>query len=471
MQGKTHITSLTPLPPAPVDRLVAPIVRFLHVEATSGLVLLACTIAALVLANSPWSEGFLALWETPLGLRLGSLEMTHALKDWINDGLMAIFFFVIGLEVKRELVLGELRDVRTAALPVAAAAGGMVAPASIYLSLQLGEPGEHGWGIPMATDIAFVVGCMAVLGSRIPRGLRVMLLSLAIADDIGAVLVIAAGYTEQLHVGALLTGVLAIGVVVGLARAGVRSVGVYVLVGTIVWLMFHHSGVHATIAGVILGLLTPAHSWVSESVFSESVRRFGHFLHGEGWPTHGERHLALRHLEWVAREAVPPLERLEAALHPWVSFGIMPLFALANAGVVFQLADFGNPVAVAVMLALVIGKPVGILVLSWLALRLGLARLPEGVGWRALAGGGILSGIGFTMALFIADLAIDGSLLAAAKVGILGGSLLAALLGMTLLAAVPEEQAGGSGGSSGLRESSGQRDRSDGLVAGQEPVP
>jgi NhaA family Na+:H+ antiporter len=422
------------LPEEPVDRLVGPFARFFHVEAAGGVVLLAAAGCALLLANSPLSEAYLGLWRTPLTLALGDFAMSHSLQHWISDGLMAVFFFVIGLEVKRELVTGELRDPRKAALPIAAALGGMLAPAAIYLSLQLGAPGERGWGIPMATDIAFLVGCMAVLGPRVPAGLRVLLLSLAIADDIGAILVIALGYTEKLAWGWLGFGLLGIALVRVLAQIGVRSVAIYALVGAAVWLGFHESGVHATIAGVILGLLTPARSWVAGERLRAIVERAGQYLHGE-WPTSpAVRRALLREVETAARETLSPLERLEDRLHPWQSFLIVPLFALANAGVALSPSAIGDPIALAVLLGLAVGKPLGIVAFSWLAVRSGLATLPAGVSWGILAAGGCLAGIGFTMALFIAELALDGAGLAAAKVGILAGSALSAALGLALLA-------------------------------------
>ena len=423
------------LPAAPIDRLVGPFTRFLHVEATSGIVLLLFTAAALALANSPFAEGFLGIWKIPLGFEIGEFRVSHSLKHWIDDGLMAVFFFVIGLEVKREIVLGELRDIQRAALPIAAALGGMVVPAGIYLSLQAGQPAEAGWGIPMATDIAFVVGCMAVLGSRIPHGLRVLLLSLAIADDIGAVLVIAIGYTETIHWGALAWGAAGIASVSVLARLGVRSVGIYTVLGVGVWFAFHESGIHATIAGVILGLMTPARSYLSESLFGQMLARATQVIEGGTFETLGDRAGRVRRFKRAAHELVSPLEYLENYLHPWVAFAIMPLFAFANAGVPFQVSDLGDPVAVAVGISLVVGKPLGIVAVSALAIRLGLASLPEGVGWGALAGGGFLAGIGFTMALFIAGLALDEPALNAAKVGILAGSTLAAVVGVTLLIA------------------------------------
>jgi len=417
------------LPREPIHRLTAPLERFMHVEAASGIVLLAATLAALVLANSPWSQGFLGFWKTEVGFSLGSFEMYHSLKHWINDALMAIFFFVIGLEVKRELVIGELRDPRRAALPVFAALGGMVAPAAIYLLLQAGEPGQRGWGIPMATDIAFVVGCMAILGRRVPLGLRVMLLSLAIADDIGAILVIAIGYTESLNLMALLLAFAGIVGIFVLSRLGVRSFLVYVLVGSVVWLGFHESGVHATIAGVLLGLMTPTREYIGPGLLERAYDLF----RGEGWENVTHRAIKVARIQKLARETVSPVEYLESVLHPWVGFFIMPLFAFANAGVPFALSDFADPVAQAVAAGLVIGKPVGIIVFSYLAVRIGLARLPDGVNWGIVLGGGFLAGIGFTMALFIAGLALEGDVLDAAKVGVLGASAVAAIIGMTLL--------------------------------------
>jgi NhaA family Na+:H+ antiporter len=417
------------LPLEPIHKLTAPLERFMHVEAASGLVLLAATVVALILANSPLSGSFLGFWNTEVGFSIGSFDMHHSLKHWINDGLMAIFFFVIGLEVKRELVIGELRDPRRAALPVFAALGGMVAPAGLYLLLQWGEPGARGWGIPMATDIAFVVGCMAIMGRRVPLGLRVMLLSLAIADDIGAILVIAIGYTESLNMTALILAFVGIAAILVVGRLGARSFLVYVIVGSLVWLGFHESGVHATIAGVILGLLTPTREYIRPALLESAYDLF----RGEGWDLATHRAMKVANIRKLARETVSPVEYLESALHPWVSFLIMPLFALANAGVPVQLSDFADPVAQAVAAGLVIGKPLGIVLFSFLAVQIGLAALPKGVTWGIVTGGGFLAGIGFTMALFISGLALQGDVLDAAKVGVLGASAVAAMIGMALL--------------------------------------
>ncbi len=421
------------LPQAPIHKIIEPIQRFLHVEAASGVLLLICTALALVLANSAASDWYVALWKTEVGFSVGSFTMMHSLQHWINDGLMAIFFFVIGLEVKREMVTGELRDAKRAALPVFAAVGGMVVPAGIYLLMQGGTPAARGWGIPMATDIAFVVGCMAVLGPRVPRIMRVMLLSLAIVDDIGAILVIAVGYTESLNLTALGLAFAGLAVIYGLGRAGVRSFGVYVFLGILIWFGFHESGVHATIAGVLIGLLTPARSYLSENTISSLFQRADKTLHGGTWINMHHRSDHVRGFTDSVREVISPLEYLEGTLHPWTSFLIMPVFALANAGVPFTLSDFGEPVSLAIMAGLVIGKPIGILLMSFLAVKLVTKTLPEGLTWPALTGGGFLSGIGFTMALFISGLALSEPVLQTAKVGVLGGSLLAAVIGMVVL--------------------------------------
>ena len=428
-----HTDAVPHLPRGRVDAMLDPLRRFMHVESASGVVLLGATALALILANSGWAEEFHGIWETSVGFAVGSFSLYHSLHHWINDLLMAVFFYVVGLEVKRELVLGELRDMRRAALPLLAAVGGMVVPALIYLGLEGGTPASRGWGIPMATDIAFVVGCLSLLGSRVPNTLRVTLLSLAIADDIGAIIVIAVGYSSGLDFGSLALSLVGIAIVIGLMKVGVRNGAVYLAMALFIWFEFHASGIHATIAGVILGLLTPSTSWVSEGRLFRIVQNTMGFMQGEGWRTPRERYSMIREMERAARKSISPIERFETALHPWVGFLIMPLFALANAGVHIELDDFVSPVAVAVAVGLLVGKPLGIVGMSWLATKTGLARLPEGLTWPVMAGGGLLAGIGFTMALFIASLALAGELLDAAKIGILIGSLLAALIGSALL--------------------------------------
>ena len=429
------------LPIPPIRRFTRPLTLFLQVESASGIVLLACTAAALVIVNFGGEAKYHAFWHTHVGLEIGAFKIGGDLGHFlVNDVLMTVFFFVVGLEIKRELVAGELRDPRKAALPVAAALGGMLIPAGIYAALQsqhVGEPPFRGWGVPMATDIAFVVGVMALLGRRVPFGLKIMLLSLAIADDIGAVVVIAAFYSTGLDWLMLALAAGGFGVTYGLNRLGVRAVPVYVVVGGFIWLAVYKSGVHPTVAGVLLGLLTPSSAWVGDKtlvgVLTEALAR----APGEG----PERREVLRTVEFTAREGVSPLERLEVGLHPWVGFVIMPLFALANAGVHVEAKAITDPVAVAVALGLLVGKPIGVVLFSYLSVRVGIARLPQGVGWRMILGGGCLAGIGFTMALFVAGLAFTDhpELLADAKIGVFTGSVLSALVGAAILLTSPAE--------------------------------
>ena len=332
---------------APVDRWLAPVTRFLHVEAASGVVLLACTAVALAIANSPFAGWFFRFWKTPVALSVGDVTLSGDLGHLIvNDGLMTIFFFVVGLEVKREIVHGEFRDPMKALLPVFAALGGVLVPAAIFLTLQWGEPGQRGWAIPMATDIAFVVGFLALFGKRVPFGLKILLLSLAIVDDLVAVLIIALVFTEAIAWSWLGWAAGTFGLVYAFHRIGVRSVGVYVVLGVFTWLAFLQSGVHPTVAGVLLGLLTPAHAWIGQRSFADVLKaawqRAGRDV--------GDPHAAsaeARRTQFAAREAVSPLQRLEDGLHPWVAFGVMPLFGFANAGVEFAgmtMASLAEPV-------------------------------------------------------------------------------------------------------------------------------
>ena len=422
------------LPSRPIRRLAAPVRRFLAVESASGFVLLGCTAVALVVANSPLADAAHRFWDTPLVVGVGRFGLAGPLHFWVNDALMAVFFFVVGLEVKRELVAGELASVTQAALPVIAAAGGMLVPAGVYLLLQAGTPGERGWGVPMATDIAFVVGLLTLFGRRVPLGLKLFLLSLAIADDIGAILVIAAFYSG--HTDAALLGLAAagLGLCVGLNRLGVRSVAAYVVVGAGVWLATLKSGVHPTIAGVLLGLLTPTRAFVGPTALRLGMADLLADLNEERDEPQPPELEELQLLRFAAREAVSPQERLETVLHPWVGFVVMPVFALANAGVAVPAGAVTDPVAVAVAAGLVLGKPLGIVGFGLLAVRLRLARLPAGVTRPVLAGAGCLGGIGFTMSLFVAGLAFpDPGMLDAAKVGVLVGSGVSAAAGAAVL--------------------------------------
>ena len=330
------------LPKEFVDRLTKPVAQFLRIEAAGGVVLLLFTVAALVLSNSPWAHPFLNAWQTPVGIQVGSLEFARPLRGWINDGLMTLFFFLVALELKRELVLGELNNPRMAALPIAAALGGMLVPAALYLALQWGQPGEGGWGTVMATDTAFVIGCLALLGSRIPQSLRVFMLSLAIVDDIGAILVVAIGYSSHIAWGALAVGALGVAVVRAMALVGIRGFPIYFLVGGFIWFAVDASGIHPTVTGVILGLLTPARRWVSDKrLYAILGQVVAHPANDDGSGDTRDRQ-TLQVAEIAARETLSPAERLEIALHPWVGFVIMPLFAFANAGMPLSFRDLSN---------------------------------------------------------------------------------------------------------------------------------
>jgi len=412
--------------------------RFLDTEAAGGIVLLVAALAALVWANSPWSASYETLWGTELSLRLGRFGLTEDLQHWVNDGLMAVFFFVVGLEIKRELVVGELRDLRTAALPALAAAGGMAVPALLYFLVNGGNPGATGWGVPVATDIAFAIGVVTLLGSRVPPSLKLFLLTLAIVDDIGAILVISVFYSHYLQPVFLLAAVALLGLMLALRRGGIVWTAPFVALGIAVWLATQASGVHATIAGVALGLLAPARALTSAAV----ARRWASDLADEPRPDE------LEAMTRLAKTSVSPAERLEHLLHPWTSFLVVPLFALANAGVVIRSDSFDAPgagrVAAGVVIGLVVGKVVGITGAVWLAVRSGLGRLPVGATWPMLVATATLAGIGFTVSLFISELAFaDGSLQAAAKIGVLGASALAAAIGaLGLIAAARRERTG-----------------------------
>lgn len=426
--------SLDRLPRELADYFTRPFGRFLRIEAAAGGLLLLSAIAALTLANSPWSSAFLTFWEMPIGLRFGPLEFSRSLQEWINDGLMTLFFFVVALELKRELVLGELRDLGMATLSFSAALGGMVVPAAFYLALQHGEAGFHGWGAVMATDTAFVIGCLAVLGSRIPQSLRVFLLSLAIFDDVGAILVVAFGYGDDIDWLPIAIAALGFLAVLALGQLGIRRLFTYFVVGGLIWLAVDASGIHPTVTGVLLGLMTPTGGWVSDRRLRAILDRLSARPQGADWSADTGDRRALRLARVATREAESPVEQLEMLLHPWVAFAIMPLFALANAGIAFPSGDVGGGVALAVFVGLVLGKPAGVIAASWLATRAGLARLPPGLSWPILMAGALLTGIGFTMALFIAGLAFSDALIDAAKLGILAASLASGAFGLTALA-------------------------------------
>jgi NhaA family Na+:H+ antiporter len=422
--------------------------EFIHDEAFGGILLLVCALTALIWANSAWSETYDAVWSTELTLGTVQFHLTESLRHWVNDGLMAIFFFVVGLEIKREVLVGELASPRSAALPAIAALGGVLVPAGIYLLLNRGTVGEQGWGIPMATDIAFALGVLALLGDRIPLGLKVLLTALAIVDDIAAVAVIAVFYTAQVHWPALGVAAAVFAGLVAANRLQMRQPLVYGILGIALWAAVFESGVHATVAGVLLALTIPATTRIDPRAFVNRSRatlaafeRAGSDDEtGASILTNGERQEALAELEDMVEGAGAPLHRMEHVLHPWVAFAIVPLFALANAGVRIEGdlgTALGNRVTLGVILGLVLGKQLGVTIAAWLAVRSGITELPEDVGWSHIYGAGWLAGIGFTMSLFVADLAFldaaDARLLSAAKLGILGASIIAGVGGWLIL--------------------------------------
>jgi NhaA family Na+:H+ antiporter len=416
--------------------LARPVQRFLHVEAAGGIALLAGTIIALVWANSPWADSYHDLWETRLAFDLGGHVVADDLRHWVNDGLMALFFFVVGLEIKQELSEGgHLATVKDATLPAIAALGGMVVPAAIYAVINAGGDGSAGWGIPMATDIAFALGVVALLGSRVPTPLKVMLLALAIVDDIGAIVVIAVFYSDDIHAGWALAALAGLALVAVLARIRVWYRPVYAVLGFAVWFATFESGVHATIAGVALGLLAPARPLLPDSASSAITAELSE--------DHDVTVAEVRRASFRLRESVPVAERMQDALHPWTSYVVIPVFALANAGVVLSrdvLADAAaSPITIGVVVGLVVGKFVGITGAVALATRLKLGRLPEGVSMRHVRGIAALAGIGFTVSIFISGLAFDDGGADEAKIGVLVASALAAVVGTLLLrrAAVP----------------------------------
>jgi len=415
---------------------ISPLRDFLRRESSGAAVLAVATCTALVLANSPLRNDYHQLLDHYLTVGAGDWALKLTIHHWINDALMTIFFFVVGLEVKREIVGGELRDPRRALLPIVGALGGVLAPATIYLMFQSGELAQRGWAIPMATDIAFVVGILAVFGSKVPFVLKIFLLTLAIVDDLIAVLVIAIVFTEGISMGYLALAILGFAFTYFLNRIGVRSVAIYLMVGIGIWIAFHHAGIHPTIAGVVLGLLTPAKAWIEKPTFVEVVRDYWDKLNGtddEGEPLPVD----VEQLQFVAREALSPLHRLEMFLHPWVAFVIMPVFAFANAGVPLELSALTDSVSLSIAAGLAIGKPLGILLFCTVAIWLGWTRLPQGVQWPTFIAGACLGGIGFTMALFLNTLAFPADqfpeLESAGKVGTLMGSCISAIVGCGLL--------------------------------------
>jgi Na+:H+ antiporter, NhaA family len=434
----------------PLARILGPMQEFIHKSQSSGIVLLVVTIIALAIANSPLNAGYLDVLNTHIGITVGPFVLEESVLHWVNDGLMAVFFFLVGLEIKREVRVGELASRRAATLPILAAVGGVIVPALIYFMLNTGGSGARGWGVPMATDIAFALGCLALLGNRIPFGLKIFLTAVAIVDDLIAVLVIALFYSSGLNL-VILAGGFGVLFLLALANVfGIRNPLFYAALGVLVWLAFLHSGLHATIAGVLVALTIPARRRIDSPTFLERARQIlRHFEEHGGEstqiPAHEAEQSAVLELEELCEQVQAPLHKMEHTLHSWVAFLIMPLFALANAGVVVSADSVGSaslPVLLGIVLGLTLGKPIGIVGVSWLAIRAGIAELPQGVTWRHMLGTGVLAGMGFTMSLFVASLAfVTPDRLATAKLAILVASLLAGVIGFLLLRRIsPVEQ-------------------------------
>jgi NhaA family Na+:H+ antiporter len=423
---------------SPIERLLGPVSRFIRTGSSGGLVLMAAAAIALFMANSPWAGSWHHFWETEIALRVGGWTTSHTLHHWINDGLMAVFFFLVGLEIKREALVGELASVRRASLPAAAALGGMVVPAALYALINGSGPGAAGWGVPMATDIAFALGVLALLGRRVPASLKLFLTAIAIVDDIGAVLVIALFYTDRIDWVALAAGLVCVALAALANRLGVRRPPTYLLLGIIVWACFMASGVHATVAGVLMAMAIPARTRINAGEFLSGTRatldRFEEqcaddrpVVVNQGQQT------ALHQVEELAEAAQAPLQRIEHELHAPVAFVIIPLFALANAGVAIPAeigSAFTHPVTLGVIVGLLLGKPIGITLFSYLAVRLGWAELPAGLGWKQVRAVSWLGGIGFTMSLFIGELAFaEPAINDLGKIGIFTASLAAGVIG------------------------------------------
>ncbi len=430
--------------------VVQPLQRVLRHEAAGGVVMLAAAGLAIAWANSPWADSYTEVWQTPLRVELGGLlHLDHlSLQAWVNDALMTVFFLLVGIEIKREIVHGELRDPRAVALPVVAALGGMVVPAAIYAVLNAGGPGADGWAVPMATDIAFAVGVVTLAGSRVPLAAKIFLLTLAVADDIGAIVVIAVFYTGTLSWGWLACAAVGLAAIFALRRGDVQSLAPYLAVGAFAWLALLESGVHATLVGVALGLLTPAWPLRSPRLFPPEARRVANRIEAAYYDRvltqeeFAENEQRIVEIARLAMFSTSPLERLERALSPWVAYVVVPVFALANAGVALTGDAVGGvvsePVTVGVILGLFVGKTAGVLGATALAVRLRIGRLPGGTTWRHVVGLAATAGVGFTVALFVTSLAYDDALVGdAAKVGILVGSTMSGVVGYLILRTSP----------------------------------
>ena len=426
--------------PSPIDKITAPVNKFIHQEHTSGIVLFISVLVAIIWVNSPLQHLYHHLWDIKLSLGFGGYVLDHSLHLWINDGLMAVFFFVIGLELKREFMAGELSSLKKASLPMVAALGGMLVPALIYFFINKGTTSEHGWGIPMATDIAFALALLSVAGKHIPTSVKVFLSALAVADDLGAVLVIAIFYSSHIALMPLTIGMWLLVLLLIGNKLGIRSIIFYLVIGFGVWVAFLLSGVHATIAGVLVAFTIPARTRINEKNYAESLRKllfdFEKAIPNNSTLTTPEQHDTIEKIKELSMDAETPLQKVEFALHPWVAFIVMPLFALANAGIVIGSNFFSslvNPVSLGVAVGLLAGKFIGVLLATWLMVKFG-AQLPAKASWKQIVGVALLAGVGFTMSLFISGLAFTHpEMIDQAKYGILLASLLAGVLGVMVL--------------------------------------
>lgn len=427
-----------------VRPLVRPFTEFFRREAAGGIVLMASAVLALLLANTSWGPAayFPEIWEKHLRLSLNGVVLDMSLMHWINDGLMSVFFLIVGLEIKREVMEGELSEWRQAALPIAGALGGMLLPALLYFLVNRGLPTQNGWGIPMATDIAFALAVLQLLGPRVPLGLKVFLTALAIVDDLGAVLVIAGFYTTNLDLTYLLLALGTWVLLLNLNFLGARSLAIYLPLGVLLWYFMHQSGIHATLAGVLLALAVPARIGRARPeillMLNDRLGMLQHEVHG----AEANPRIISEELEHLSDAISSPAQKLEQRLHSVVAFGIIPLFAFANTSLVLDASVFGqlfSPLGLGILLGLVVGKPVGIGLLAWLSVRLGWASLPAGVTWRHLWGASVLGGIGFTMSLFITLLALGENSVGepVAKLAILCASLVSGIVGFVLLRTAP----------------------------------
>src|SRR5579872_279635 len=430
------LKTLQPARTLPIDLLTSPFIRFAKLGAASGILLLVSTLAAIVWANSPWEHSYHELWNTQVSIGFGRFVLSESRHAWVDDGLMSIFFFLVGLEIKREVLIGELSSLKQATLPLVAALGGVIVPALAYLLIAHVGPNRRGWGIPMATDIAFVLGALTLLGDRVPTSLKIFVTALAIIDDIAAVLVISIFYTDQIRFSSLAVGMAGLLLALVANVMGVRRPIIYAAIGVAVWLAVVKSGVHATIAGVLLAFTVPARTYVDREVFLERSRQLLDRFDA-ACTNSFEAHAAIHTLEGQLELIESPLHRIEHYLQPWVSFVVMPLFAFTNGGVRILgniSAALKQPVCVGVVLGLFVGKPLGISLFAWVSARIGLTTKPSELSWGQIFGAGWLCGIGFTMSLFIASLAIQGeALLDMAKLGILSASIGSGICGSIFL--------------------------------------